>query len=108
MDFEEKTLSVEPIYDGKIFKVRKEQVELPDGTESMRELISHPGGVGVIAENDGLYYMFHGDVTYCDAALYANKLSVVFESLSRKQATRARSLHTSARIMQHPATARRS
>ncbi len=49
MKFEEKTLSVEPIYDGKIFKVRKEQVELPDGTESMRELISHPGGVGVIA-----------------------------------------------------------
>ena len=49
MKFEEKTLSVESIYDGKIFKVRKEQVELPDGTESMRELISHPGGVGVIA-----------------------------------------------------------
>lgn len=49
MKFEEKTLSVEPIYDGKIFKVRKEQIELPDGTESMRELISHPGGVGVIA-----------------------------------------------------------
>ena len=49
MKFEEKTLSVEPIYDGKIFTVRKEQVELPDGTESMRELISHPGGVGVIA-----------------------------------------------------------
>ena len=33
----------------------------------------------IIAENDGLYYMFHGDVTYCDAALKANKLSIVFE-----------------------------
>lgn len=33
----------------------------------------------VIAENDGLYYMFHGDVTYCDAALKANKLSIVYE-----------------------------
>ncbi len=33
----------------------------------------------VIAENDGLYYMMHGDVTYCDAALKANKLSIVFE-----------------------------
>jgi glyoxylase-like metal-dependent hydrolase (beta-lactamase superfamily II) len=33
----------------------------------------------VIAENDGLFYMFHGDVTYCDAALKANKLSIVFE-----------------------------
>ena len=33
----------------------------------------------IIAELDGLYYMFHGDVTYCDAALKANKLSIVFE-----------------------------
>lgn len=33
----------------------------------------------IIAEADGLYYMFHGDVTYCDAALKANKLSIVFE-----------------------------
>jgi len=33
----------------------------------------------IIAEQDGLYYMFHGDVTYCDAALKANKLSIVFE-----------------------------
>ena len=33
----------------------------------------------VILEHDGLYYMFHGDVTYCDAALKANKLSIIFE-----------------------------
>jgi len=33
----------------------------------------------IIAEDDGLYYMFHGDVTYCDAALKANKLSIIFE-----------------------------
>ena len=33
----------------------------------------------IIVECDGLYYMFHGDVTYCDAALKANKLSIVFE-----------------------------
>jgi len=33
----------------------------------------------IIAEMDGLYYMMHGDVTYCDAALKANKLSIIFE-----------------------------
>ncbi len=33
----------------------------------------------IIVECDGLYYMFHGDVTYCDAALKANKQSIVFE-----------------------------
>lgn len=33
----------------------------------------------VIAEKDGLFYMMHGDITYVDEALYANKLSVVYE-----------------------------
>ena len=33
----------------------------------------------VIVEDGGLFYMIHGDVTYTDEALYANKLSVVFE-----------------------------
>ena len=33
----------------------------------------------IMAESEGLFYMFHGDVTYCDAALKANKLSIVFE-----------------------------
>lgn len=33
----------------------------------------------IIAEDDGLFYMMHGDVTYTDEALYANKLSIVYE-----------------------------
>lgn len=33
----------------------------------------------VIVQQGELYYMLHGDVTYCDAALKANKLSIVFE-----------------------------
>lgn len=33
----------------------------------------------IVAESDGLFYMMHGDVTYTDEALYANKLSVVYE-----------------------------
>ena len=32
-----------------------------------------------VVEDDGLYYMFHGDVTYTDEALRQNQLSVVFE-----------------------------
>lgn len=35
----------------------------------------------VIVENDGLFYMIHGDITYVDEALYENKLSIVFEDL---------------------------
>ncbi len=33
----------------------------------------------VIAENGGLHYIIHGDVTYTDEALYQNKLSVATE-----------------------------
>ena len=42
----------------------------------------------IIAEgDDGLYYMMHGDVTYVDAALHANKLSIVFEDLEAARDT---------------------
>ena len=41
----------------------------------------------VILEHDGLYYMFHGDVTYCDAALKANKLSIIFEDMAAARET---------------------
>ena len=40
-----------------------------------------------ILEHDGLYYMFHGDVTYCDAALKANKLSIIFEDQAAARET---------------------
>ncbi|MBQ7214547.1 MAG: hypothetical protein IJS39_01015, partial [Synergistaceae bacterium] len=36
---------------------------------------------------DGVFYMMHGDVTYVDAALHANKLSIVFEDLKAARET---------------------
>ena len=41
----------------------------------------------VIVEDGSLYYMIHGDVTYTDEALYADKLSIVFEDLSAARET---------------------
>ena len=38
-------------------------------------------------KEQGCYYMFHGDVTYCDAALLANELSVVFEDKDKARET---------------------
>lgn len=35
----------------------------------------------IIVENNDVFYMIQGDVTYCDAALKANKLSIVFEDI---------------------------
>lgn len=41
----------------------------------------------VIAEDEGLYYMFQADITYVDEALYENKLSVVYDDLSAARET---------------------
>ena len=41
----------------------------------------------VVVENDGLFYMIHGDITYVDEALYENKLSVVFDDLAADRET---------------------
>lgn len=41
----------------------------------------------IIVEQDGLFYMMHGDVTYCDAALKVNKLSIVYEDLDAARQT---------------------
>jgi ADP-ribose pyrophosphatase len=47
--FEEKTISTEHIFTGKIFKVEIDTVELPNGSISKRELVRHNGAVCVIA-----------------------------------------------------------
>ncbi|MBO6094121.1 MAG: MBL fold metallo-hydrolase [Oscillospiraceae bacterium] len=41
----------------------------------------------VVIENDGLFYMIHGDITYVDEALYENQLSVVFDDLAADRET---------------------
>lgn len=47
MELTEKTLKQTEIYDGKIIHVHVDDVELPDGTTSKREVVDHPGGVCV-------------------------------------------------------------
>ncbi|MBR1889876.1 MAG: MBL fold metallo-hydrolase [Alloprevotella sp.] len=41
----------------------------------------------VIAEDEELFYMFEADITYVDEALYANKLSVVYDDLAAARDT---------------------
>ncbi len=56
--FEEKTIKSEKIFSGKIISLQVDDVELPNGKYSKRELIKHPGAVGVIAiTNDGKIVM---------------------------------------------------
>ncbi|HEO8418786.1 NUDIX domain-containing protein [Niallia sp. FSL W8-0635] len=49
---EEKTLKTEHIFSGRIIQVQVDEVELPNGKTSTRELVKHPGAVAVIAITD--------------------------------------------------------
>lgn len=48
----EKTVASETIYDGKIITVKKDKAELENGEIVTRELVTHPGGVCVVAINE--------------------------------------------------------
>lgn len=47
--FEEKTIRTERIFEGRVISLRVDDVVLPNGRESKRELVEHPGGVSVLA-----------------------------------------------------------
>ncbi|ARJ51905.1 NUDIX hydrolase [Staphylococcus lutrae] len=49
MQFEEKTLSKECIYKGKIIEVEKHKVTLPNDATAFREVVKHPGAVAICA-----------------------------------------------------------
>lgn len=58
MKLEEIRKSTEKIYDGKIIRVERDIAVLPDKTEAVREVVRHPGGVGVVAvDEDGFVYL---------------------------------------------------
>lgn len=48
MIVEEKTVKSERVYEGKIINIRVDTVELPHKKYSKREIVEHPGAVGVI------------------------------------------------------------
>ena len=52
MELIEKTLSSEKIFDGRILHIRRDTVRLPDGSDAIREVVDHPGGVCVLALDD--------------------------------------------------------
>ena len=64
-----------------------ESQRICDGVYYIRAKGHTKGNSIVIVESDGLFYMIQGDVTYTDEALYADKLSVVFEDLPAARET---------------------
>ena len=47
-DFTEKKTSSELVFDGKLLKVHRDHVRLPDGSSGAREYIRHPGAVAIV------------------------------------------------------------
>ena len=67
-----------------------ESQKIADGIYLIKAKGHTNGNSIIMVENDGLFYMLHGDITYCDEALYEDKLSVVFDDLPAARETQNR------------------
>ncbi len=47
-DLTEKQISTSLVYEGAFLKVRKDRVRMPDGSESGREYVEHPGAAAMV------------------------------------------------------------
>lgn len=52
MVYEEKTMKSDKLYEGKIINLRIDTVEMPEKRYSKREIVEHPGGVGIVPITD--------------------------------------------------------
>lgn len=52
MKYFEKTIKEKEIYSGSIISLKVAEVEVPNNIRALRELVYHPGGVGVLAYID--------------------------------------------------------
>ena len=53
MDYIEKTIKKNYIYEGKILKLRRDEAALPNGEPCFREIVEHSGGASVLYIEDG-------------------------------------------------------
>ena len=84
--------------DGMYYNFPETQIIAP-GIRMIKAKGHTNGNSIVIVENDGLFYMIHGDITYVDEALVENKLSVVFDDLPSARVTQDRIIEF---IRNHP------
>ena len=60
----ESEIESETVFDGALLEVRKDRVRLPDGKESLREYIVHPGAVVILAYLDNGKLLFERQFRY--------------------------------------------
>ena len=63
-DLTEHTITSERLLDGKLIRVQSDRVRLPDGTESWREYVLHPGAVLIAAFLDDDTLLFEHQYRY--------------------------------------------
>ena len=80
--------NIEPVKftDGAYYNFPDSQ-KIADGVYFIKAKGHTNGNSLIIAEDGDLFYMFEGDITYVDEALYENKLSVVFDDLDAARET---------------------
>ncbi|WP_254207668.1 NUDIX domain-containing protein [Paenibacillus sp. AK121] len=74
---EEKTVSTQPIFEGKVITVQVDTVELPDGSTGKREIVKHPGAVAVLALHQGKMLVvdqYRQAMGRCEVEIPAGKL----------------------------------
>ena len=49
----EKQITTKEIFNGKVLKIRLDEVELDDGRKGEREVVHHPGGAAILVVKDG-------------------------------------------------------
>ena len=72
--------------DGPYYNFKRSQIIAP-GVRMIPAPGHTFGNSLIIAEDDGLFYMIHGDITYIDEAMYADKLSVVYDDIFLARST---------------------
>src|SRR5438128_5829016 len=48
----EERIESQPVYNGKLFQVYKDRVRLPNGNTTTREIVRHPGSVGIVPRQE--------------------------------------------------------
>lgn len=79
MEFEEKTLSSEYVFRGKVIDVKRDDILVSNGHKSIREVVEHSGGVVILAIKDNKILMvnqFRYPIKTTSIELPAGKLEI--------------------------------
>ena len=74
MNLQEERLSGKHVFKGRIIDLEVDQIQLPDGHNSIREVINHPGGVAIAALNERDELLMVRQFRYLSVGLSGDRL----------------------------------